>query len=650
MRIGLHSIAKLDFVANRKIASLHQTEVLLSYIANTIALLTPHTARIRMQTRTLNDLLPLQLERKPRPDCLARKEDGKWVKYSTQEVFDTVKQLAAGLYEMGLRKGDKVAIISDSRPEWNFADLASLWLGAVVIPVFPTLTPDNYAYIVNHSEAKFVFCGNESYLTKIKAKQQELPNVTHIFTFDNVSGATHWRTLLRTTVPAEVMAAPQAVTGQDLATIVYTSGTTGVPKGVMLTHNNILSNATTVADGGLLPGEELIMSKPDFRALSFLPVSHVFERVVIYAYLYRLIPVYYATSIDTVGADLQEVKPYLFTTVPRMLEKVYEKIQAKAADLSSMKRKILFWAIDLVRTYDPWEEANYSWWHKKKLGFARKKVFSKWHEALGGNVGLVVVGAAKMPVELMRIFWGAGVPILEAYGMSETSPAITANAYFEGRLKIGTVGRPITDVDVKIFPEPGYPDGEGEIGCKGPNVMQGYYKNPQATAEAIDAEGYMHTGDIGTFDKDGFLRITGRKKELFKTANGKYVALEYVEGMLKSSPFIEQAMAVGEGKKYVAALLVPNFDNLKRWATQEGISAADNATLVKNQKVKDLIQKELNGINAKLDRHEQIKTFAIIPREWSVDTDELTPTMKLKRRIVQANFPAEIEGLYTGGE
>jgi long-chain acyl-CoA synthetase len=603
-----------------------------------------------MQLRTLNDLLPLQLERKPRPDCLARKVEGKWVTHSTAEVLETVQQMAAGLYELGVRKGDKVAIISDSRPEWNFTDLACLWLGAVVIPIFPTLTPDNYAYILNHSEAKIAFCGNESYLGKVKAKEGELPGLQHVYTFDPAVGAPHWRTLLRAQVPAEVMNAPQCVEPHDLATIVYTSGTTGVPKGVMLTHANILGNATSVADFGLLPSEELILTKPDFRAISFLPVSHVFERVVIFAYLYRLVPVYYATSVDTVGAELQEVKPYLFTTVPRMLEKVYEKIQAKAADLSPLKRKILFWAIDLVRSYDPWEEENYSWWHKKKLGFARKKVFSKWHEALGGNVGLVVVGAAKMPVELMRIFWGAGVPILEAYGMSETSPGITGNAFAPGRLKIGTVGKPFPNVHVRIFPEPGYPDGEGEIGCKGPNVMMGYYKNPQATSEAIDAEGYMHTGDIGRFDSDGFLVITGRKKELFKTANGKYVALEYVEGMLKSSPFIEQAMAVGEGKKYVAALLVPNFENLKRWATQEGISFADNTALVANSRVKDLIQKELNSINAKLDRHEQVKTFALLPREWTVDTDELTPTMKLKRRVVQANFAAEIEGLYPGRE
>ena len=452
-----------------------------------------------MELKRIFDFLLAQQAKHPLQVCIANKNNGEWTKYSTQEVCDIVDSISRGLIACGIQKGDRVAIVSDNCPEWNFIDWGAQQIGAVTVPIYPSLASDNYKYIIEHSGAKLVFAQKQAYYDKANSKRAEIEGLKEIYTLEDIAGADHYTDMVKGgDKTLDLAPYRDAVGTDDLATFVYTSGTTGLPKGVMLTHSNIVSNVIDTANCGLLPTDEEIRSYDDPRALSFLPLSHIFERVVVNAYVYKMIPIYYAESIDTIGDDMREVQPVVFSAVPRLIEKVYEKIVTKGYELTGIKKKLFFWALDLVKDYKPYH--NYGPIYNLKLGIARKLIFSKWKEAMGGKVEMIISGSAKLSPKYMHIFWGAGIPIFEAYGMTETSPGITANRNAPGKIRIGSVGQPITNIEVKIAQEPGYPEGEGEICAKGPNIMHGYYKNPEATDKVLK-DGWMHTGDIGKIDQ-----------------------------------------------------------------------------------------------------------------------------------------------------
>jgi len=599
-----------------------------------------------MAIQILPDLLKEALEKHPRPDCIAGKQHGKWVTYSTEDVFRKAQTVARALLHLGLKKGDRIALVSPNRPEWNFVDLGAVSIGVITVPLYANSIAKEYEYIINHAECRLVFCSGGEIYQKIQSILPNCPSVEKVYVFDPEEGAETFDSFLALgeAHPVDITPHTQSLKPEDWATFLYTSGTTGTPKGVILTHHNIVSNVLTVRSLNLIPrrtGAERL------RALSFLPLNHSFERMVFYTYLAMDIGVYYAESLDTIAANLREVRPHVFTSVPRLLEKVYERIMATGQTLTGLKRKLFFWAIDLVKDYDPEKADSYPWTYKLQLGLARKLVFSKWREALGGNVGVIVTGASALPKHLARIFWGAGIPIMEGYGLTETSPVISVNTFDAFRL--GTVGRPIPGVEVRIEPIEGYPEGEGEIVVKGPNVMVGYYKNPEATAEVLK-EGWFYTGDIGRLDKDGFLSITDRKKEIFKTAGGKYIAPQPIENKLKSSLYIEQAMVIGEYRKFPAALLVPNFPNLEKWAREQGIPVTSREALVRHPQVIALIQSEVDKVNEDFSQYERVKKFILLTKEWSIEGGELTPTLKLKRRVLLERYKDAIEALYAEAE
>lgn len=595
------------------------------------------------EIKILPDFLSYQLANRPNPTMLNRKENGKWISITAQQAAQEVDRAAKAMIAKGIKKGDKVCIISHNRPEWNYADIGALQIGAVVTPIYPTATPADFQYIINHSESRLAFVENEETYRKVESIKDQCPALEEIIVFDRVAGLTHYQDWLKAgenVAEAEVAAQRKTVQPQDLATMVYTSGTTGTPKGVMLSHHNMVSNLKTMYELDILPSSEKFN---EARCLSFLPLCHVYERFAFYGYLLKFASVYYAESIEKIPENLKEVRPHFMTAVPRLLEKVFDKIMAKGAEAKGIRKKLFDWSIRLGLEY---ELEGKSPGYQLQLWLARKLVFSKWHEALGGNMEQIVTGGAALQPRLGRLFTAAGIRVVEGYGMSETSPLITANTLKPGGQKFGTVGRPLPTLDVKIIPEEGYPAGEGEIVCKGENVMLGYYKMPDVTAETIDPNGYLHTGDIGKFDADGFLIITDRKKEMFKTSGGSYIAPQEMENKIKESPFIEQVMVIGENRKFPAALIVPDFPYLTEWCKNNGVLFQDKAQAVNNPAVIAAFQTEIDKQNKNFVSYKQIKKFELLPDEWTPQTGELTPTMKLKRRVIMERYAKEVEGIY----
>jgi long-chain acyl-CoA synthetase len=576
-----------------------------------------------------------QLAHYPKDDALVTKHDGKWIKTSTREYIGQANAISRALLRLGVKKDDKIAVISSSnRTEWHIADIGILQAGAQNVPVYPTISEDDYQYILNHCEASHCFISDAGLVEKIRAIRDKLPHLKDIYTFDKVDGEKHFDDLLALgkdeSNQPEVEDRKSSVQPQDLATIIYTSGTTGQPKGVMLSHRNIVSN--------VLDSEKKIpFNAGKSRALSFLPICHIFERMVVYLYQYYGVSVWFAESIDKLVVNVKECSPNVMTVVPRLIEKVYDGIYAKGSELTGIKRKMFFWALDLGFRFEPYGKNGA--WYGFRLAIARKLVFSKWKEALGGELELMVSGSAALQPRLSRIFAAAGLTIVEGYGLTETSPVIAVNDMRNHGFRIGTVGQVIDHVEVKIAPD-------GEILCKGPNVMLGYYKDPARTAEAV-IDGYFHTGDIGEIDSDGFLKITDRKKEMFKTSGGKYIAPQLLENAMKQSRFIEQVMVVGEGEKMPAALIQPNFAYVREWAKMHDVALGDgNGQVAQNPQVIARIQQEIDGCNEKFGHWEKVKRFELTPDVWSIAGGELTPTLKLKRKNIREKYQELYEKIY----
>ena len=569
---------------------------------------------------------------------LAAKESGSWKKYSTVEVKETVDKLSAGLLQQGMSCGDmsaesrdKSAILSRNRPEWIMVDLAVQQIGAILTPIYPTINVNELEFVLNDASVKMVFVNDEETFHKVLSVQSNVPSIKAIYSFEHVANCRHWKELLHPIDAAQLQQIrdiSDKINYEDLVTIIYTSGTTGKPKGVMLSHKNILSNVMDSIPC-FPPGDDL-------RALSFLPLNHIFERMVSYIYLFKGTSIYYAESLEAIGDNLKEVKPHLFTTVPRLLEKVYDKIMAKGLELSGTKRKLFFWAHELATKYEINEPQ--SPWYRLQLAIANKLIFSKWREGLGNNIVCIVTGGAACQVRLIRIFTAAGIPIMEGYGLTETSPVISVNRYNEEGRKFGSVGPLIANVEVKIAED-------GEILCKGPNVMMGYYKRPDLTEEVMTGE-WFHTGDIGQFVDKKFLKITDRKKEMFKTSGGKYVAPLPIENKLKESVYVEQVMVVGAERKFVGALIIPSFPNLKEWASKQGIAFTSNQALLREPQVLDLFRELVESFNKFFNHVEQIKKFELLPNEWGIETGEMTPKMSVKRKVVMEKYRDAIDRIY----
>lgn len=591
------------------------------------------------EPKRLFDCLQFHLTRKPLPAMLAAKENGTWRTYSTEEVNNTVNKLSAGLLNLGVQCGDmsaeqrdKIAILSKNRPEWIMLDLAVQQCGAILTPVYPTVNVQDLEFVLVDAQVKIVFVSDEELFHKVLSVKDRVPCLQEIYTFEHVANARHWKEILTradAAAEAKVKTIAAQIKYEDLATIIYTSGTTGTPKGVMLSHQNILSNV--MACYPCLP------AFANMRSLSFLPLNHIFERMISYFYLYRGIGIYYAESMDTIGENLKEVKPDMFTTVPRLLEKVYDRIMAKGAELTGIKKKLFYWAHDLATRYEINKPMSLG--YKMQLALANKLIFSKWREGLGNNLKCIVSGGAACQVRLIRIFTAARIPVLEGYGLTETSPVISVNRYEEHNRQFGTVGPLIDDVEVKIAED-------GEILCKGPNVMMGYYKRPDLTAETMSGEWY-HTGDIGMTVDNKFLKITDRKKELFKTSGGKYVAPLPIENKLKESIYVEQIMVVGSERKFVGALIIPAFPSLKDWARKQGLADLTNEQLVKDPKVLEMYRELIDSFNKFFNHVEQIKRFQLLPNEWSIETGEMTPKLSLKRKVVMEKYRDAIEHIYS---
>jgi long-chain acyl-CoA synthetase len=588
-----------------------------------------------IQITRLFDFPYYQLEKNNIPDCLVTKYNGEWIKTSTQEYLDKANAVSRAFLRLDVQKNDKIAIISSTnRTEWNIFDIGALQIGAQTVPIYPTIASEDYEYILNHSESNYCIVSDQGVYEKLIAIRHNVPTLKDIYSFDEISGCKNWKMLLDlgkdTSNQNEVEERKDNVKPEELATIIYTSGTTGRPKGVMLSHNNIVSNVLDSAP-------RIPFNEGTSKALSFLPICHIFERVILYIYQYYSVSVYFAESIEKLTDNLKEVNPNVMTVVPRLLEKVYDKIYGKGAELTGIKKTLFFWAINLGLRYKPYKENG--WFYEKQLAIARKLIFSKWKEALGGNLDVMVSGSAALQPRLAKVFAAAGIPVMEGYGLTETSPVISVNDMRNGLFRIGTVGKLIKNVEVKIAED-------GEILCKGPNVMMGYYKDPTLTNEVIK-EGFFHTGDIGEFDSDGFLRITDRKKEMFKTSGGKYIAPQLIENRLKQSFFIEQVMVIGDGEKMPGAFIQPNFDFVREWAKRHNIVISDsNEELVTNLKVIERFQEEVNTANEKFGNWEKIKRFELTPDVWSIDGGHLTPTMKLKRKIVKEKYQNLYDKIY----
>ncbi|MCF8240953.1 MAG: long-chain fatty acid--CoA ligase [Melioribacteraceae bacterium] len=585
-----------------------------------------------MENKRLIDILPFQIESYPRADALCDKKDGKWNKYNSTEVQEIIDNFSLGLLKSGFKPGDKFAIISGNRTEWTFVDLGILQTGGIDVPIYPTMSSTDYEYIFNDAGVKLVFVEDKELHAKVMKVKSKSTSVLDVYSFNKIEGVKHWSeisALADESLRDRLNEIEANIKGEDLATIIYTSGTTGIPKGVMLTHKNILSNINSL--------KQIIPIGNSDTLLSFLPVCHIFERTAIYFYLNVGGAVYFAENIDKISENFLEVKPDYFTTVPRLLEKVFEKIMEKGRNLSGIKKAIFGWAVNLANHYDPKGENNF--FYNFRLYFARKIVFVKWQEALGGNVKGIISGAATLQPRLARIFTAAGIPIREGYGLTETSPVITCNRFEEGGYYLGTTGLAIPDVQLKIGED-------GEILTKGSNVFSAYYNRPEDTAKAFDADGWFHTGDIGQLIEGKFLKITDRKKEVFKTSGGKFVAPLQIENKMKESWFINNIMVIGENRKFTSALIVPDFDFCIKWCKKKGLKSDSVDDLVKCDKLKRRIWKDITKYNKRFSHIEQIKKFELVDKYWTIDDGEITPTLKLKRKMILEIYNDLIEKMY----
>ena len=587
------------------------------------------------QPTRLFDFAYYQKEKYNLETAFADKRKGSWISVSSEEFLNKGNAISRGLLRLGIKPNDKIALISTTnRSEWNICDFGALQIGAQDVPIYPTSSKEDYQYILNHSESVVCFVSCAEVYAKIAQIKDEVPSLKYVYSFDQLSDCAHWSEVLELgsdeSNQEEVESYKNQVQEDDLATIIYTSGTTGKPKGVMLSHQNISANIRRSADR--LPIE---MGKS--KALSFLPICHIYERMLSYMYQYCGVEVYFAESLETISENLQEIHPDVMTAVPRLLEKVYDKIYAKGAALTGIKKALFFWAVNLGLVYEPYGQNG--WWYEFQLKIARALIFKKWQEALGGKLRAVASGSAALQPRLARVFNAAGIPIMEGYGLTETSPVVSVNDFREGNFRIGSVGKPIADTEIKIAED-------GEILVKGPQIMMGYYKDPELTAEVIK-NGYFHTGDIGEVDKDGFLRITDRKKEMFKTSGGKYIAPQVLENALKQSRFIEQLMVIGENQKMPAALIQPNWEFVTEWGKNKSLNLpTDLNALCQHPKVIARIQKEIDSYNTKFGKWEQIKKFELTPEVWSIELGLLTPTMKMKRKVIKAHYQDLIDKIY----
>ncbi|MDB4061752.1 long-chain fatty acid--CoA ligase [Vicingaceae bacterium] len=578
------------------------------------------------------DLHYHQLSNYPKDDALTDKIDGKWVPISTQSMIEQAEELASGLIELGLQAGDKVGIIANNRSEWLITDLGILIAGMINVPIYPTITEEDYEYILNNAEVKICFVSDEDLFKKVSSVKAKVSSLERLYSYNNVSDCDHWtavKELGKGKNIEKIKEIRSSVKEDDLATLIYTSGTTGRPKGVMLTHKNLVSNS--------LASRKRLPLVSDSKSLSFLPLCHVYERMISYLYFYTGTSIYYAESLETIGDNLREVKPDVFTAVPRLLEKVYDKIVAKGTELTGIKRALFFWALGLGQKYEL-NGANGAF-YEFQLKLANKIIFNKWREALGGNAKAVASGAAALQPRLARVFLAAQIPVMEGYGLTETSPVLAVNEEANDGVRIGTCGRPLDNVQIKIADDL-------EILAKGPNVMLGYYKNEEATKEVFTEDGWFKTGDLGTLVEGQYLKITGRKKETFKTSGGKYVAPQLLENKMKESSFIEQIMVVGESEKHPAAIVQPSFDFLKEWCKRKDIPYTTGAEMIKMVRIHNRIMKEVEIYNESFAQFEQVKKIILAPSVWGIDTGEMTPTMKIKRQVLMENFNDEIEICY----
>ncbi|MBQ4433905.1 MAG: long-chain fatty acid--CoA ligase [Bacteroidales bacterium] len=586
-----------------------------------------------MEVTRIFDILPHYAIHFQRDDALNGKENGAWRHYSINQYIATVNNISYGLMQLGIKRGDKIASISSGRPEWNFLDMAIIQIGAIHVPIYPTISENDYKYILHHADVKMVFVSGWDILRKIENIIAEIPNLKdNVYTFRNLRGYRHLNEVIAlgsaNPSPQYLNDIKDRISPDDVMTIIYTSGTTGTMKGVQLTHRNIISNFKAICP--------IVPVHAQTRVLSYLPLCHVYERMMIYAWQYLGIPIYYAESLGTIVNNINEVHPTIFTTVPRLLEKVYDKVIATGRKLPKAKKKIFFWADEVASRYEFGEQSRK---YRRQLKYARKLVLHKWKEALGGNIEVIVSGGAAIQPRLARIFWAAEMPVLEGYGLTETSPVIAVSNFFENGLKFGTVGPVLPGIEAKIAED-------GEILTRGHCVTKGYYKADDLTKEAIDEDGWFHTGDIGHFEPEGQLRITGRKKEMFKTAFGKYVVPTLIEGKLCEDPLIDNAMVIGENKKFAAALIVPNFSDLRSWCARHDIAYTTNEEMVKHTEVLKKFKRVVDKYNAQLGETEQVKKFALIDYEWGISTGELTATLKLKRNFITQKFSEKIESLF----
>lgn len=593
----------------------------------------------------LFDSIYIQKQKYAQPDAFAAKVSGSWKQYSTDDVISTANKVSAALLKLGVKPDDKIAIVSPNRPEWNMTDLGILQISAVNVPIYPTISEGEYKFIFNDASIKYAFVSDAKLYEKINAIKADVPSLQGIISFDKVEGCEFFGDFINSAAgayDAEIQTLKNSVKPEQLATIIYTSGTTGNPKGVMLSHNNVVSNIKAV-----LPMLPLTDSK---RVLSFLPLCHIFERVVVYVYMMQGVSVYYAESMETIADNLKEVKPNFFTSVPRLLEKVYIKLESAGNNLEGWKKNLYASAMDFAKNYDLEKDlaGGYSFTDKIKRAAYDKLIYKKWREALGGQCEGICTGAAALNPLLARVFTCAGIPIMEGYGQTESSPVISVNPFDLTRIKFGSVGMVIDGVEVKLDHREGMAEGEGEILAKGPNVMMGYYNRKDLTDETIK-DGWLHTGDVGRFlEYNGgkYIKITDRVKELFKTSGGKYIAPQQIENKMKEIPFVEQIMVVGENRNYVTALIVPNFLNLTEWCLKNGVTAKTPEEMAKSPEVKKVFQQYIDEKNKNFGQWETVKKFTLMPKEWSIDGGELTPTMKVKRKVVNEKYKAEIEALY----
>lgn len=590
-----------------------------------------------MEATRIFDLLDRYLEEySDKEVALAAKENGAWVKYTSKNYVHYANMLSYGLMAMGFKGGDKIATVSNNRPEWNFMDMAMSQAGVTHVPVYPTISETDFAYLLNHAEPKILMVSDKALYKKLKPLAEKVDSIEAVYSFNEIEGVNNWKEIYElgkkneTEFKEKLNAVKGSIKPDDLATIIYTSGTTGNPKGVMLSHRNIMSNLKGI--------EQVFNFTSEHRTLSFLPISHIFERTINYHFQDKGLSIYYAESLATISRDLKDVKPHVFIAVPRVLERIYDRIIGKGKDLKGIKKQLFFWAVNLGLKYEHHHENG--WFYHQKLKIVDKLIFSKWREAVGGEIQIVVAGGAAMQPRLIRVFSAAGIPLVEGYGMTETSPVIAANNFDSGELMIGTVGPILPGVDVKI-------SDDGEILTKSDSVMLGYYKDEEQTKETIEPNGWLHTGDIGELVDGKYLKITDRKKEIFKLSSGKYVSPQAIENIFKESFFIEQIYVFGENQKFASGIISPNFQFLHEWCSRHGIKYRDNNELITIPEVVQRFQKEVISMNKNLGQTEHIKRFRIVHDEWAPQTGELSPTLKLKRKYLNQKYKELIQEIFS---